>query len=76
MSASGVKRVPACLDPHACALRHRVLMPVLDDVEQFAVGAVFQGGGIGEIDNRQVHSRTGRLLFVVEGFAVKAHLNL
>ena len=41
------------LDPRTFG-RH-VVVSVFDDVEDLAVGAVFEGGGVGEVDNFEFH---------------------
>jgi hypothetical protein len=67
--ADVVDQVPILLGFAALTFGWHVLVAVLDDIEDFAIGTVFKGRGIGEIGEIEFHI-LGGLAFAVAIFAV------
>src|SRR5579864_5495067 len=64
-----VNQVPVFFDLHPLTLRRHIVMPVLDDVENLAIGTVFERRGIGKVGNTKLHVLRG-FAFAVAVFAV------
>src|ERR1039458_3857550 len=67
--ADVIDQVPVFFGLEAGAFGGHILMAVFDDVEDLAVGTVFESGGIGEVGDLQLHVG-GEVAFAVAGLAV------